>query len=287
MKRALKSILSPEWQQRLHRLGRLRWITKYKLMRGFGADIGLRRKLAYVLFDPETESFSFEPADEQEIITGLAAALGCPREELAGYAAEIREDPELGALLSSHVGWRLDVKRRQPLGNRLAWYLIARAVKPELIVETGIYHGLGSLVLLRAVERNRQQGSPGELMSFDINPRAGGLVRAQAQQHWRRFVGSTHELLLPALDGRRVGMLLQDTPHTVENQRFEFGAAMSHAAPTLVLVDCSGRPPLVLEELCAEHAGVQHRVPIRSRNHIFPGAEIGFATFEQARVASR
>jgi hypothetical protein len=284
MKRALKRILSPEWQLRLHRLGRLRWITKYKLMRGFNADIGLRHQLAYVLFDPETESFSFEPANEQEIIAGLAAALGRPRDELAGYAAETRGDPELGATLSGHVGWRFDVKRRQPLGNRLAWYLIARALKPELIVETGIYQGLGSLVLLRAIERNRQEGSPGELMSFDINPRAGGLVRAQAREDWQRLIGSTHDLLLPALDGRRVGMFLQDTPHTVENQRFEFGAALSHAAPMLVLVDCSGRQSQALEELCAEHGGIQHRVPMRSRNHIYPGAEVRFATFEEVKA---
>jgi Methyltransferase domain len=253
----------------------------------FDTDVGLRHRLVYVLLDPETESFSFEPANEQEIVAGLAVALGRPREELAGYAAETREDPELGELLRRHLAWRFDAKRRQPLGNRLAWYLIARAVKPELIVETGIYQGLGSLVLLRALERNKQQGSPGELMSFDINPRAGGLVRAQARQHWQRFVGSTHELLLPALEGRRVGMLLQDTPHTVENQRFEFGAALSHAAPTLVLVDGSGRPSPALEQLCAEHGGVQHRVPMRSRNHIYPGAEVRFATFEEVKVTSR
>ena len=287
MKRKLKRVMSPAWQLRVHQLGRVRWITKYKLMRGFDANIGLRRRLAYVLLDPETESFSFEPANEQEVVAGLAAALGRPRDELAGYAAEIRDDPELGELLRRHVGWRFDVKRRQPLGSRLAWYLIARAVKPELIVETGIYRGLGSLVLLRALERNRQQGSPGELMSFDINPRAGELVRAQAREHWRRLIGSTHDLLLPALDGRRVGMLLQDTPHTAENQRFEFGAALSHAAPTLVLVDCSGRPSLALEELCAEHGGVQHRVPMRSRNHIFPGAEVRFATFEEVKATSQ
>jgi hypothetical protein len=279
IKRALKRILGPEWQFRLHRLGRLRWITKYKLMRGFGADVSLRRKLAYVLWDPEIESFSFELDNEQEIITVLAAALGRPREELAGYAAEAHQDPELGELLEQHIGRRLDVKRRQPLGHRLIWYLIARALKPELIVETGIYHGLGSLVLLRALEYNRRQGSPGELISFDINPKAGGLVRPQARGDWRRLIGSTRELLLPALDGRRVGMFIQDTPHTFENQRFEFGAALAHAAPTVVLLDGGGARSAALEQFCTEQGGSHHHVPVHSRDHIYPGAEIRFATF--------
>ena len=281
MKKILKRILSPKWQFRAHRVSRLRWFTKYQLMRGLEADVGLGRRLAYVLFDPETESFSFELDNEPEVIAALAIALGRPEHELAAYAAETHRDPELGELLTHHVRWRFDVKRRLPLGNRLAWYVIARALKPELVVETGIYLGLGSLALLRALERNRQEESPGELLSFDINPRAGSIVRDQAQDGWHRFVGFTHDLLLPALEGRRVDMLFQDTPHTEENQRFEFGAALSHAAPQLLLVDGSGGYAPTLEDICAERNGTYHRVPLRSRDHIFPGTELRFAVFQE------
>lgn len=280
MKERLKRLVGPEWQFRAHRLSRLRWLTKYQLMRGFDADIGWRRRLTYVLFDPETESFSFDLDNEPELIAALAVALGRPPDELARYADETRRDPELNELLTRHVRWRFDVKRRLPLGNRLAWYVIARALKPELVVETGIYLGLGSLVLLRALERNRQQGSPGELTSFDTNPRAGSLVRDEVRGGWHRLVGSTRELLLPAIEGRHVNMLFQDTPHTEENQRFEFGAALSHAAPHLVLVDGSGGIAPTLEALCAERGGAYHRAPLRSRDHIYPAEEIRFAVFE-------
>lgn len=282
MKKILKRVLSSEWQFRVHRLSRLRWFTKYKLMRDLKADVSLRRRLAYVLFDPETESFSFELDNEREVIAALATALGRPEHELAAYAAETHSDPELGELLARHVRWRFDVKRRLPLGNRLAWYVFVRALKPALIVETGIYLGLGSLTLLRALARNAEEGAPGELMSFDTNPRAGGIVRDKAQDGWHRFVGFTHDLLLPAVEGRRVNMLFQDTLHTEENQRFEFGAALSHAAPHLLLVDGSGGYAPALEEICAERNGTYHRVPLRSRDHVFPGTEIRFATFEEA-----
>lgn len=287
MKEMLKGILSPQWQVRAHRLSRLRWLTKYRLMRGFDADVGLSRRVAYVLVDPETESFSYDLADEDEVIAGLAAALGRPQDELAAYAAETHHDPELNELLDRHVRWRFDVKHRLPLGNRLAWYVITRALKPELIVETGVYLGLGSLALLRALERNRQEGSPGELMSFDANPGAGSLVREPARGGWQRFIGLTHDLLTPALEGRHVNMLIQDTPHTEENQRLEFGAAISHAAPHLLLVDCSGGHARTLEQICAERGGSYHRVPMRSRDHIFPGADLRFAVFAQAPTDQR
>jgi Methyltransferase domain len=283
MTNILRGLVSPEWRLRAHRLSRLRWITKYRLMRRFRADVELRHKLAYVLFDPELESFSFELANEPEVIAGLAAALDRPLDELAGYAAETRGDPELNNLLSRHVRWRVHVKRRPPLGNRLAWYVIVRALKPKVVVETGIYLGLGSLVLLRALARNRQEGSPGELLSFDTSLNAGSIVREQARGDWRRFVGSTHDLLLPALEQRRVGLLVQDTPHTEKNQRFEFEAALSRAAPHMLLVDCSGGRAHTLEAISSEHEGSFHRVPFRSRGHIYPGGEMGFAVFTDTR----
>jgi hypothetical protein len=280
MKRWLKNLIGPKWRVRAHRLSRLRWITKYRLMRSLGGGISLRRQLAYVLFDPETESFSFELDNEREVISSLASALGRPEDEIAAYAAETHTDPELNVELARHVRWRFDVKRHMPLGYRFPWYILARALKPALVVETGIYHGLGSLVLLRALARNAQDGSPGELMSFDTDDGAGGLVRDELRGGWHRFVGSTHDLLLPALAGRRVDMLVQDTPHTEENQRFEFGAALAHAAPHLLLVDASGADKETLKAICRERGVPYHRVAMRPRDHVYSEGAIAFALVE-------
>jgi hypothetical protein len=287
MKAGLKQIVGPAWEFRMRQLRRLRWITKYRLMRSFKADVGVLCRIAYVLFDPELESFSFELADERGVIAALVEALGCPEEELAGYAAETHTDPELNERLTRRVRWRFDFKRRMPVGSRLAWYVTARALKPEVIVETGIYMGLGSLVLLRALERNAQEGHPGELLSFDSNPLAGWLVRDELRGRWRRVVGLTSRTLVPALAGRCVGMLLHDTAHTQETQRIEFEAALANAAPRLVLVDGSGGYVPTLEQLCAERDGSYHRLAARSRAHVHPGSEYRFAIFEASPLAAR
>jgi hypothetical protein len=281
-KELLKRAIGPKWQARVHRLSRLRWITKYKLMREYGTDISLRHRAAYVLMDPETESFSYELDNQAEVIAALASALGRPQSEFASYAGEIERDPELNAVLRQHLRSRFDVKHQPPLGHRIAWYVMARALKPELIVETGIYYGLGSLTLLRALEQNRRDGGAGELISIDNNPHAGGMVRDALTANWRRLTGFTSDRLLPAIEGRRVGMLFHDTPHTEENQRFEFGAALSHAAERLVLVDGSGGLTDVLQTVAAERNAAYHRLPVRSRDHIYPGLDITFAVFERS-----
>ncbi|MCW3032252.1 MAG: hypothetical protein JWM60_597 [Solirubrobacterales bacterium] len=249
-------------------------------MRTYGAEAGWRQRLAFVLLDPEIESFSYELDDEVQAISALAAAVGRPAEELLAYAAEVREDPELGRRLWRHLRWRFDLKRRPQLGHRLAWYVLVRAFKPKLVVETGIYLGFGSLALLRALDRNAEEGDPGELMSFDIVPAAGAVVREALRHRWRRYIGTTKDTLPAALEGRQVDMLFQDTPHTEENQRFEFGLALSHSGERLLLMDCSGGYAPTLRSLCAERGGAYREVAMRSRGHIHPGAPLTFAMFD-------
>lgn len=283
----LKRAIGPRWQDRVRRMGRVRWITKYRLSRSFDSDAGLVRRLCYVLLDPELESYTFDLASEREVVAALAVALERPEDELRGYAAETHRDPELNELLTRRLRWSFDLKRRMPLGSRLAWYVCVRALKPELVVETGIHLGLGSLTLLCALEHNREEGRPGELISFDTNPHAGRLVPDQLRAGWHRVIGNTSDMLAHVLQGRRVGVLFQDTPHTEENQRIEFGAALDHAAPSLMLVDCSGGFAPMLERLCEERHGSYHRVALRSRNHIHPGGDFRFGVFVDAEQDGR
>src|ERR1700755_1057365 len=103
LKERLKTKLGPDWQLRAHRLGRFRWLTKYRLVRTLHPNVGLRRELSFIFFDPEIASFSFELEDENEAMVELGAALGYPEGELLGYAAETRSDPELNDRLARHT----------------------------------------------------------------------------------------------------------------------------------------------------------------------------------------
>ncbi len=282
-KELVKRLIGPSWQRRAHRLSRLRWLNKLALVRQLDGSASLRRRVAYVLLDPETESFSYELDNEQEMIDGIAAALGRSSAELAGYAAEAREDAELHSQLARHLRFRFAIKHKLPLGHRLGWYVLARVLRPSTIVETGIYDGLGSLAMLRALERNALEGTSGELISFDIDPRAGSVVRAGLRGRWQRHVGSTGMLLEAALAGREVGLMIQDTGHDERNQRFEYGVVLAHAAPTLALIDGSGGWAPALPALCEERGGAYHRIPVRSRNHVHGGVDIALGVFERGR----
>ena len=239
----------------------------------------VRGQLRYLLTDPEVESFTYTVANVPEMLAQIAAATGTPFAALERFSTEAQTDPELGDELQRRLRWRFDVKHRPPLGHRLGWYVLVRALRPSLVCETGIYHGLGSLAILRALERNRSEGSPGELLSFDLSPDAGSLVDRRRYPGWRPVVGATTDTLRDALSGRRVGALFQDTPHTVPNQSFEFETALAHRDSRLLLVDGSGGQLPVLERLAAEHQGTYWQIPLRAADHWYPPTALAAALF--------
>ena len=187
---ALKSRY-PGLVRRVRALSRFRFLLKARQVRFEGRPFRDDPLSAchFVLFDPETHSYTYELANADELGPFLARATGVSAEEIADYVEEARTDPELGELLRQRVRWRIDCKRALPLGNRLLWYALARAVKPRVVVETGIYQGLGSLVLLRALDRNAAEGVDGRLISVDLDETSGWLVPNRLRDRWTRVIG--------------------------------------------------------------------------------------------------
>lgn len=272
-------------RRRIQLLSRFRWIAKSRILREAGQSP--RKHLRYVLIDPELESYTYTIANVDAVLSAIAETTGVAQDTLASFAAETQTDPELGDRLASRLRWRFDVKRRPAAGCRLAWYVLVRAMHPTLVIETGIHHGFGSLVLLRALERNRAEGAPGQLLSFDSSPHAGWMVEPSRYPDWRHIVGLTHETLEPAIAGRQVGALFHDTHHSDEVARMEFGAALRNSASELLLVDGSGGQHPTLGQLADEFGGAYRRVPLGAVDHWFQHGVLAFALFRPAADASR
>lgn len=257
LKAALKKTLPADWQSRARRLSRLRWRTKVDVLQYSGVRLRALRweHVTYVLWDPEVESHTYDVANVEELARFIADRTGADVHDVRAHLDEGVRDPEFTERWKRRLGRRFDVKSRMMLGNRLLWWGLVRTLKPALCVECGIYNGVGSLVLLRALELNAREGFPGELISVDSDPSMGWVVPESLTPRWSKIDGMTSEVLDSALAGRRVGLLVHDTPHTYENAHHEFSVALAHAGSPMVLLDSAGGRTGALQELCRQHGG--------------------------------
>src|SRR5438067_2664924 len=114
-------------------------------------------------------------------------------------------------------------------------YLAVRALRPELVVETGPFNGAASAFLLQALEDN----GTGRLVSFDLpdaadamgvplpaGRRPGWLVPDRLRQRYEIVLGDVRSTLRPRLAAETsVDLFFHDSLHTPRQMLFEYRIA--------------------------------------------------------------
>jgi predicted O-methyltransferase YrrM len=176
-----------------------------------------------------------------DVAAGAGAALGrdvaafLDEEGLAQVDAAVCERAErLGPDLPFPL-----VHNAAPSLARLC-YALCRALRPAVVLETGVAYGVSSSFLSQALALNGE----GHLHSVDREPvrsssgsYVGALVPEQLRSRWTLHRGTSRRLLpdlLPQLDG--LGLFIHDSQHTYRNVSWELRAVTPHLVPPAVVV---------------------------------------------------
>jgi len=158
--------------------------------------------------------------------------------ELSSCWNSINEQVEL---YSGPVNIRTGIERLQIL------YCFVRAIKPTIIIETGVDAGSSSYVILEALKNNKK----GKLYSIDsVDPSAncskedyindmGWLIPEELKNNWKLIIGDSKvELpkLLKSLE--TVDIFFHDSLHTYQHMTFEFQTVFPYlSSKKLLLAD--------------------------------------------------
>jgi Methyltransferase domain len=157
-----------------------------------------------------------------------------------------------------------------------ALYLLVRAARPSVVVETGVLYGASSGHILAALAMN----GGGELHSIDLGcppgePSPDFLVPPDLTSRWTYIRGDVRTELPPLLARLgRIDMFNHDSLHTLENMTWEYERAFDHLAPGGVL---SSHDVLVVHSLLAPFG--PNAFPTFCRRHGLPWTTFGNSGF--------
>jgi predicted O-methyltransferase YrrM len=143
--------------------------------------------------------------------------------EALSYIEEIEQDSQFRAHIENAIAqsdYRFLADAHVRLGRRLGWYVIARAIKPKVIVETGVDKGLGACVLTAALRRNAHEGHRGTYYGTDINPKAGYLLSGEYAAFGQILYGDSIDSLR-RLDST-VDLFINDSDHSSDYEAREY-----------------------------------------------------------------
>ena len=272
-------------KHRARQVNRLRWVRKYRnVARGEG-NADRWTALRYILTDPELDTYSYELANSAELAAELVAIIGQDVERILALFDEAEGDPVLAARIRRGTRGDLAVKRQPDIGRHLVTYAIVRSLKPPAVLEIGVRFGLGSLVILRALERNRDEGAPdGTLVSVDIDPFAGSMVDP-ATPNWSFTAGPSPDVLPRAVGDHRIGLVICDSIPQPWATTAEVRVALERAAEPLVVMQSGWN--MVLPDIC-DAAGVEwRRIVEQPTRHIGAGRQAFLARFDSPSEVNR
>jgi hypothetical protein len=182
----------------------------------------------------EITNFTYDltPKNLSYLAHTISLVTGLPRERIAGYIAEARNDAELKAHILGAIrarGGKVNDSVACVFGRRLGWYALARALHPRVVVETGVERGHGAVLLSAALLRNAAEGHLGRYYGLDIAPNAGWLLSGKYAQTGKILYGDSLQSL--AAMQEPIDLFINDSDHSAEYEAREYLAIESKLAP--------------------------------------------------------
>jgi predicted O-methyltransferase YrrM len=145
------------------------------------------------------------------------------RQDMADYIAEARNDVELKQHVVKAIrsrGQPVDGSVECMFGRRLGWYALVRALRPKVVVETGVERGHGAVLLCAALLRNAAEGHPGRYYGLDIDPGAGWLLTGKYAQAGKVLYGDSLESLAGMKE--TIDLFINDSDHSADYEAREY-----------------------------------------------------------------
>lgn len=240
----------------------------------------LKNMAVWLFQSNETANFTYDltPMNREHLAWFVSVITGCPLERIKGYIDEIEGDAQLrahirDAVLASDQRYTSDLEAHY--GRRIGWYAFVRALKPRVVVETGVDQGLGSCVLAAALLRNEAEGKPGMAYGTDIRPEAGFLLRGPYARVAKTLYGDSIESL-QKLD-QPIDLFVNDSDHSAEYEYREYQTIADKLSPNGIILGDNAHVTPSLMRFAGETGRSFLFFQERPEAHWYPGAGIGVA----------
>lgn len=199
-------------------------------------------------------------------------------EQIKFYLQELENDKEIRDHIRDSI-YESNLKEYADsiieFSRRLGWYICVRILKPRVIVETGVDKGLGSVVLIRALMKNKKEGFSGYYYGTDINPKAGYLLNGDYKKFGQILFGDS----IKSLDSfeKKIDLFINDSDHSAEYEYMEYMAIKDKLSNNAIILGDNSHSTDKLVQFSIENNRNYILFREEPNDHWYPGAGIGIS----------
>ena len=234
----------------------------------------------FIFHSKEITNFTYDITDinKKYLLSFINVITKIDIKTLEKYLFEIENDNELlkhieNAIINSEFKNISD--KTAKYGRRIGWYIFVRAMKPKIVVETGIDKGLGSCVLTSALMKNKAEGFEGYYYGTDINPDAGFLLKPLYSDYGKILYGDSINSLKKL--NARIDLFINDSDHSSQYEYNEYLTIKEKLSDNFLIISDNAHCTDKLYNFANENGFKYLFFKEEPLNHWYPGAGIGAA----------
>ena len=198
---------------------------------------GVTHVLHWLFFGKEISNFIYEIENIDELIHTCQTITNIPFEELQKILSEIDFDNEEFKTFFSDDFYE-KYGKKNIFGRRLLWYILVRALKPELVIESGIDKGLASCLLIYAQYKNKTETKENfEYIGTDIMKKNQFCFNFKNNNFDKyKFIFDDTLNFLASFNDKKKIIYISDAEHNFDFELKEFNMIKKNLAPNSVLI---------------------------------------------------
>jgi len=220
--------------------------------------------------------YPLTPRNRKDLAFLISHICNEPLEIVENYFTEIESDSKVNGILEEFCSKAPELRdSNMEVGRRIGWYAIVRIMKPKFVVETGVHHGVGALVINSALLKNRNEGHFGKYLGTDINPQSGELLVNPYNQNSSIVIGDSITTLQNVeVD---IDLFINDSDHNSDYEAREYSTISDKLSSNAIILgdNCHASDSLRLFSAKTN----RHFIFFKEEpfNHFYLGAGIGIS----------
>jgi hypothetical protein len=234
----------------------------------------------WVFSSKEDTNFTYDLTNKNnlELLKTVESCLNIPFEQLKKYLDEILHDDGLKEFIRKKINTS-DFKNYADdnvcFSRRVGWYIIARLLKPKVLIETGVDKGMGAVVLCAALLRNREEGYVGRYYGTDINKKAGYFLDGKYLAVGEIIYGDSITSLKKF--DKMIDIFINDSDHSASYEYQEYQTIKNKLSPKALILGDNSHATDKLLKFSIENGRNFILFREEPKDHWYPGAGIGIS----------
>ena len=250
---------------------------RYKISKPYITDT-LLGIIKWVPLKTESDNFYYDLTEDNisTLATTISVVTKQPFSTIMMYLDEILSNEDLYNNISSYF---LEdpklVDAKIAFGRRIGWYALVRCIKPKIVLETGVHHGVGASIIVEALIKNSSEGKMGHYIGTDHDLKAGILFNKFYSKFGKIYYGDSLESIkkMPYI----IDLFINDSDHSKEYEAREYEAVQSKLSTQAIILGDNAHVTSALLEFSINSDRKFLFFKEKPKNHWYPGGGIGIS----------